>query len=636
MKRIRLPLNELLDPDISILFYDIETDHQHAPYTRIKTIAVQYGLLGKPHMVNNEEDFARFAKALSDPATIKVDFNGNNFDSIALVSAEYEFDRTNHVDLFLAMKVLAPSLPAYSLKFLNFYYFKDPHFPQLRLNQWCRANKKALHEAPLKIIEEYNCHDVTQTCNLFRMAWNHLIQPENWKPFCREMAVGNVLEEMELRGGAVIDVKKAYLTLQDLQIEFDKRVRNIENLTDGLVTNPFSAPQLGKYFDEEENIEMKLTASGEFSVNKKLLASILDQSPVAREVRAIRKAKSDMNFLGHFLSATDDLSLYGKPYFVGRPNNWIPVQVSQSSAATRRFTSSSYHKINWQNLDKNAKGVINPPKGYIWWGIDLSQIENIIHIYYSKDEVRRAAYEADPEWNEYVWLSNQILGTNHKKEDLDGDTKTGKKGIPSKEIPGWTVYKQYKTGKLGMNFGMGQGLFCETFGLPPDAGRATFEAIHRACPAIHHLQSIARDLLIKQGYVKDPFGFRYSGPPRMAYKVVAYWVQGCGTGSLPKQMMVADWKTLRNYDRFARNANSGYITGTTHDEISGIINLQLGKERILELLSELMFNMTEMFSPYFDDIPIRAKLSLSRTNVADAVELDLIKDRNQIKEMLKI
>ena len=76
------------------------------------------------------------------------------------------------------------------------------------------------------------------------------------------------------------------------------------------------------------------------------------------------------------------------------------------------------------------------------------------------------------------------------------------------------------------------------------------------------------------------------------------------------------------------------MCGTTHDEVSGRIRLDLGPERVLQLLQKLMYNMTDKFSHKFGDIPLRAKLSLSRTNAADAEELDLIKDQKRVLELI--
>lgn len=331
-----------------------------------------------------------------------------------------------------------------------------------------------------------------------------------------------------------------------------------------------------------------------------------------------------------FLRAVDD-----DTFLEDRPADWIPNSFSISKARTRRTLSDSKYGINFQNTSKAAKAVQRVPEGSVGWWIDLTQIENIVHIYESKDEARKQEYIADPNWNEYVWLCNQILGTNYSKTDLDGDSKTGKKGIMSTVIPHWTVYKQYKTGKLGMNFGMGNGLFCDLFGLEKEQGLQTFNDIHAACPAIRELTKRVQHDLIHIGHVTDVFGKRYSGPPRLAYKVVAYLIQGCGTGSLPKAMMRANWVTLRKFDRFLKGkGKAGVMCGTTHDEVSGRISLDLGPERVLQLLQKLMYNMTDKFSHKFGDIPLRAKLSLSRTNAADAEELDLIKDQKRVLELI--
>src|SRR5690606_33120406 len=127
----------------------------------------------------------------------------------------------------------------------------------------------------------------------------------------------------------------------------------------------------------------------------------------------------------------------------------------------------------------------------------------------------------------------------------------------------------------------------------------------------------------------------YVGPPRMAYKVVAYLIQGCGTASLPKAQIRANWETLRRFDKFVPNGQrAGILCGTTHDETEGIINLSLGPRRILQLLQKLMHNMTDKFSPKFDGIPLRAKLYLARTNVADRIKV-AINDHETILEILK-
>ena len=308
---------------------------------------------------------------------------------------------------------------------------------------------------------------------------------------------------------------------------------------------------------------------------------------------------------------------------------WIPRQYSFSNARTRRTTSNSFYKLNFQNPTKDAKKVQKVPDGWAGLWIDATQVENVVHIYESRDRERRQAYEADENWNEYVWLCNQILGGERTKKELDA--------IPSPQFPGWSIYKQFKTIKLALNFGMGVDKFCLKTGVDKKTGRDAFNTIHRACPAIKRLQDRVADDIRRCGFVQDVFGHIYQGTPRAAYKVVAYLVQGTGTASLPKAQMAANLRTLRKWG----GPDVCHFSGTTHDETEFRFNLRkLTPEQCYEITQELMFNMTTLLSPKFDGIPLRAKPAFSRTHagpfdpkqpeLGGQEELDLVKDKEKI------
>jgi hypothetical protein len=133
---------------------------------------------------------------------------------------------------------------------------------------------------------------------------------------------------------------------------------------------------------------------------------------------------------------------------------------------------------------------------------------------------------------------------------------------------------------------------------------------------------------VRVGYVEDVFGHIYTGDVRKAYKILAYLVQGCGTGSLPKAHIRANYDTLRKYD--TDRVYAGPMCGTTHDENSFRLNLRLGGDCIIAILSECMYNMTDRFSPLFDGIPLRAKMYLSRTTTHEASET-AISDHEKIR-----
>jgi hypothetical protein len=287
----------------------------------------------------------------------------------------------------------------------------------------------------------------------------------------------------------------------------------------------------------------------------------------------------------------------------------IPKSYHLSGARTRRILSSSRYGINFQNQNHWSKAIQLVPAGWLGVWIDSTQIENVVHMWASHDHERIRAYTADPDWSEYVWLCNQILGGNRTREELDR--------INSTANPAWSIYKQYKTCKLALNFGMGIQKFSRTNRIDIKRAKEIFDAIHRACPAIRKLQKMIAQDLTEKGYIQDPFGHVYTGDPDQAYKVVAYYVQGCGTGSVPKVMARAIWDELQGLNQ-AGYEKRAVMTTLTHDEIGFRIHLGISTADIIQMLWRCLDCMEGRFSKFFDGIPLRAKLSLSITTAADA------------------
>jgi hypothetical protein len=318
---------------------------------------------------------------------------------------------------------------------------------------------------------------------------------------------------------------------------------------------------------------------------------------------------------------------------------YIPKGYRISAARTRRFRSGLRGQwrektfgINAQNQTKESKQAQIVPFGWLAWYIDSTQIENVAHIFFSHDETRREAYETEEDWNEYVWLYNQAYGKEVDKAELEKDD--------SPINPNWSMYKQFKTVKLALNFGMGVAKFCKTTGLAKREAELAFEDVHRACPAIRKLQQIVKKAIKEKGYVEDPWHHIYSGNLTNAYKVVAHWVQGCGTGSVPKAMTIANWKTIHHMDShetmytpwilhpYTGMFSYGVLTGTTHDECAGRLSLGLPIDKIIHTLRELMYNMEGRFSNKFKwkgdkvGIPLKAKLYISIDNAGNQIEVN--------------
>lgn len=625
-RMIRRPIDELEENEI--LFYDIETDHQFAPYCKLKLIVAQIGLNGKPYVVRTPAQHRDIKRRLADPSILKFGWNNKSFDDIVLARHGYPVAEENSHDLMLACKTVAPHLASYSLKFVNWHYFADPHWPEFELERYALKEGISKWEVKGPLMDAYALWDIVQTKHMFQLFWDVVIRKAHWRAYLLDLSQGAPVLEMETEGGLFLDpedLENKIARLQNRKMYWEQQAYQ---LSGGRVTNPNSGKQMGKWLTGE-GFELALTANGDFSVSKKDLLELLtldekgrvigSLDPVAHCTYEVRKINSALKYYENYLAALhhcdDHLS-----------RGWIPIQISISNARTRRYTSNSLYKLNFQNPDKEAKKVQLVPPGFLGGWIDSTQVENVVHIYESDDFLRRQAYEADPDWNEYVWLCNRILGGNRTKGELDS--------MPSPQVPHWSIYKQFKTIKLALNFGMGIAKFCQSCGVDKDVGEDMFGQVHDACPAIHRLQRRVASDLTKYGHVADAFGHIYTGSVRSAYKVVAYLIQGCGTGSLPKAQIRANYDTLRKYDGYVQGQagrrnqgharyKSGVMCGTCHDENSFRLRLTLGKHTLLAALQEMMFNMTERFSFKFDGIPLRAKLYLSRTTCHEAEEVDI-------------
>jgi hypothetical protein len=181
---------------------------------------------------------------------------------------------------------------------------------------------------------------------------------------------------------------------------------------------------------------------------------------------------------------------------------------------------------------------------------------------------------------------------------------------------------------------MGSAKFAKQTKLTRKQAESSYAEVHRACPAIRQLLEIVVQEMKEQGCIRDPFGHIYAGNVKEPFGIVAYFVQGCGTGSVPKAMTIANYETLHSIDSnvcrcypafrhpYTKLYSFGLICGTTHDECAFRISLGLPTQEIIRLVRECLYNMEERFSPLFDNIPLRAKLSVSTTNAAAAVELE--------------
>jgi hypothetical protein len=661
-----------------------------AAYCQLHMKAYQLGLNGEPQLVETEAENQVFRDLLRDPNILKVSYNGINFDDIVLWRYGYYVEPRGRHDMYLALKTCAPMLYSYSLKYVNEVYFGDSHDTEGELFDWLlhSPNPDLMYKAPKNLLAEYCKHDVRQTANVFRMIWEVIQRPIHWHTYRRlEIKMAEPLHEMILQAGewvSVADINNRILELLEEQTKLEMYARRnfgIANLGSQKEITTILHHKFGKKFAvseagnfifrkldklhlmseaEDSTAEIKAelghtillgTDSPEVQITKlhygyidlgKVVSYLRSYYLAARYEQQRRANRRNGNHSKgkdcgiHPSTATGSLSESGDRATTtnGQGDKGsnktglikIPKSYYLSGARTRRILSSSLFGINFQNQNKRSKVVQLVPPGWLGAWFDLTQIENVVHIYESADEARRISYEEDPDWSEYVWLVNTVMGEERTKDYWDS--------IDSPENPQWSIYKQYKTIKLALNFGMGVDKFTKTTGLSREKAVKLFDRVQQACPAIRDLQSTVRNNIKRDGFVTDAFGHIYAGSAKSAYKVVAYLIQGCGTGSVPKAMTVANYETLHSIDsidpiyfpnirhRYKQTYAFTALSGLTHDEIAFRISLGVPIREIVRLVRECIYNMEEKFSDRFDNIPLRVKCYFSVTNASEQKELD--------------
>lgn len=604
-------------------FYDVETTNEFPQYCELTLIGVLVEITDDSGLTKLRDTIHGWEKPfteekINEARTIlcadydeRVGFNNLNFDDLVLYNNDIEISEQNTHDAHLAIKTCYPGLPSFALKFLAWHLLGDPHWKQFELEQ-------SGHKWTGEVTPEhraYHRHDLEQHRMIWDFVKDKVRTSQHWDAYQLDMGMKLPLQEMIFDGGIQVDVPKCQETLTTLQKKKTILQQETLRLTEGKIKNINSNKQVANWLSNVEDWALDQTATGEFQLKKKDLLEIIgfEDEEKARAWQVGQPcAISPVAMLAWQMRDNETLrkyvTNYNKAALGTNMDGWIPSSYSISRASTRRTLSKSFFKINFQNSTEDIEKFKIIPEGYLGWGIDSSQIENVVHIYESCDWSRREAYEKDVDWNEYVWLCNRILGTNKDKIELDS--------IKSSQVPHQSVYKVFKTAKLSLNFGQGATAFSKKLNLDIKKGRAIFNDIHQACPAIRELQNGVEHEIITKGYVQDTFGHIYTGYEEEAYKIVAYLIQGCGTGSLPKAQLRANYDTLHKWST-DMDTNVGPLVSTTHDENTGLLRLDLGEEVITLILQEMMLNMTTKFEPKFDGIPLRAKLYLTTTNWYD-------------------
>lgn len=335
-----------------------------------------------------------------------------------------------------------------------------------------------------------------------------------------------------------------------------------------------SAPMAGMLRDaSEENWSSDKFIKSVKSIAKKHKLDSRDLlPPMVLKYRELSKMIS--TYYNHLIQ--DPVARWKAPS--GREFGVLHCRFNQAEAMTGRFSSS---EPNLQNMPRllGPRECFVPRRGRRNWHFDYSQIEMRMFVHFAKDTDMAKAIDDDI----HLYVATRIY-----KATKDKITKEQR--------------KRAKATGFGILYGSGPATQAETLtqrGLPTTKMQATkvVASFHREFPSIKRLTNELKTLLVRQGYIENPFGRRYHIPQKFGYKGLNYLCQGTAADII-KAAMVKIWLWLRKNDHLKTK-----LILTIHDEL--VLEIPPSEQReVVPAIREMMNDKETYFIPVLSDAEV--------------------------------
>lgn len=359
-------------------------------------------------------------------------------------------------------------------------------------------------DVPDEIITPYALNDVILTKQIGSIQYPAIQQdPELAALYELEMEVMDALFQAELRGLPVDHEDLRHLEAS-LKVGLDAMEAQARELAGKDNFNPRSSKQLYEAL-KRRGADLQFV-TGE-SMDEENLSTVHDE--LAELVLAYRGEKK---MLGTYVEPmlhgkySTSLRAWREP-FIGSDGR-IHGNFNQVGARTGRMSSSDPNLQNLPRDDLRLRYAIVADPGYKLVAVDLDNIELVLF----------AGFAGDGR------LKQQII------DGVDSHAETAR-FIDLKDYvrPGGHIESARQRGKTfnySMVYGAGVRSVRKKYKVPEPKAKAMINKYMEAYPEVLRLRRVIEYKLRERGYVKDPWGRRFHGTPRDAYKMTNYLVQG--------------------------------------------------------------------------------------------------------------
>lgn len=496
------------------------------------------------------------------------------------------------VDTNTLAKIVKSDRYSYELSVLSREWLEEDVSPyEDRLKAYLAGCKsKNYGDVPGDIIGEYGCQDVLTVRKLYRylLRRRHEQTEDIWET---EILLTPVLFDMEVTG---LRVDPAELAEKQLIVlyQLSKLEEQLHDLTDfpmrpntnadcfEVLCNKYGLPILGR------------TEKKEPSFDKAAMISYRAH-PLVRESKRLTTVVTKIQRYRKLRTLHD---FFIKPYQEHQVDGVMHPNYNQVVRTGRM----SCRRPNSQQLSKEAKELIHPPKGKVIISWDYGQIEFRLIIHYIKDEAVIAAYRKNPDTDFHAWVAEMGGIPRDPAKNINFAIAFGGGKLRVVSMLALDMELMSKVADQVLTF-VADGkiqpsqkqqifdLLCHK------RGEQVYQEYHDRLPGIRRVTRQASNNLLSRGYVFNAYGRQRHLPSQASYRAFNSIIQSCAADVI-KERTVA---LAPRYNSFMRSLNIDFFA-SVHDETGMYAPKELLKDE----------TTLRKIRDSFEDIPVKFRVPM--------------------------
>ena len=502
------------------------------------------------------ESTLRWVNSLTNSCTDWVNHNVK-YDAHFLKQDDVGFN-CRLVDTLTLAKIINSDRFTYSLDVLSREWLEeDITGLNDRLQAYLSGCKsKDYGEVPGDIIGEYGCQDVLTNRKLYKylLRRRHEQTVKVWET---EILLTPVLFDMEVTGLQVDPLELAkdqYVTL----FQMSKLEEELHKLI-GFPIRPHTNPDCFEVLCNQYGLPvLGRTDKDDPSFDKAALISYLAH-PIVRKSKQLTQI---VEMIQHYRKLHTLNSFFLTPYIEHNIDGIMHPSYNQAVWTGRL----SCKQPNSQQLSKEAKALVHPPKDKEIVSWDYSQIQFRLIVHYINDAVAIKTYAENPDTDFHQWVSDMCGIPRKPAKNINFAIAFG--GGKSRVVSMLALDMELmshladKVDELVIDGKIKESQKQQAFDmLSLRKGEAVYQEYHDTLPGLKRTTKQASNNILSRGYVFNAYGRQRHLPEKISYRAFVSIIQSCEADVI-KERTVA---LAPRYNSYVRSLGVD-LFASVHDE----------------------------------------------------------------------